>query len=217
MSTEREALIEKAAKAIFELNPAPNAWTAWEDRVELERTHRRDKSWSGPVERAREHAAAAFAVFEKAQAPTDDEREALSNFLFTVYEHGSQPNALREADAILSFLASRRPAQGEPTDAQVIAALNAWHQDVMPVNRLGVFGTWKEDRMRAALRAAANVSEPGVTYISPRQMSAEPTAAQIERATKSVAEWNISDVPLELCRLIAVEALRAAFKEETQP
>ena len=45
-------------------------------------------------------------------------------------------------------------AQTEPTDAQVIAALNAWHQDVMPVNRLGVFGTQKEDLMRAALKAA---------------------------------------------------------------
>ena len=92
---------------------------------------------------------------------TDDEREALSNFLFSVYEHGSQPNALREADAILSFLASRRPAQGEPTDAQVIAALNAWHQDVMPVNRLGVFGTQKEDLMRAALRAAFTAGQEG--------------------------------------------------------
>ena len=59
------------------------------------------------------------AFIEKAQAPTDEEREALSNFLFSVYEHGSQPNALREADAILSFLASIRPAQTEPTDAQV--------------------------------------------------------------------------------------------------
>ena len=60
----------------------------------------------------------AQAVFEKAQAPTNDEREALSNFLFSVYEHGSQPNALREADAILSFLASIRPAQTEPTDEE---------------------------------------------------------------------------------------------------
>lgn len=51
------------------------------------------------------------------QRPAARDREALSEFLFTVYEHGTQPNALREADAILSFLASRRPAQA-PTDEE---------------------------------------------------------------------------------------------------
>lgn len=51
--------------------------------------------------------------FREHTAPTD-EREALSEFLFTVYEHGSQPNALREADAILSFLRSRHGAPAEP-------------------------------------------------------------------------------------------------------
>lgn len=57
---------------------------------------------------------AAVAVFREHTAPAGDEREALSEFLFTVYEHGSQPNALREADAILSFLRSRRGAPAEP-------------------------------------------------------------------------------------------------------
>ena len=94
----REELIEEAAKAIA-----------------------RSRGDFLDGEQDRISARAAFAVFEKAQAPTDDEREALSNFLFSVYEHGSQPNALREADAILSFLASIRPAQTEPTDAQIAA------------------------------------------------------------------------------------------------
>lgn len=58
------------------------------------------------------------------------------------------------SDLAITSAGFRRPAQTEPTDAQVIAALNAWHQDVMPVNRLGVFGTQKEDLMRAALKAA---------------------------------------------------------------
>lgn len=31
-------------------------------------------------------------------------REALSEFLFTVYDHGTSPNALVEADAIIEFL-----------------------------------------------------------------------------------------------------------------
>lgn len=87
------------------------------------------------------------AFIKKAQVPTDDEREALGNFLFSVYEHGSQPNALREADAILSFLASRRPAQTEPTEKQVEQALAA----------LSRFNGWNDNphgAMRAALRAA---------------------------------------------------------------
>lgn len=87
--------------------------------------------------------------------PTDDERDA--TVALAEYDR-SQPSDYERAyaDPLAKALRAllRRPAQGEPTDAQVIAALNAWHQDVMPVNRLGVFGTWKEDRMRAALNAA---------------------------------------------------------------
>ena len=93
----REQLIEEAAKAAMK---------------EYHNAHWGKNAFENVAE-------AVFAVFEKAQAPTDEEREALSNFLFSVYEHGSQPNALREADAILSFLASIRPTQTEPTEAQV--------------------------------------------------------------------------------------------------
>ena len=89
------------------------------------------------------------AFIEKAQAPTDEEREALSNFLFSVYEHGSQPNALREADAILSFLASRRTAQAEPTEKQVQAAI----QGRYAAFRQNVHAT-ETHLMRAALHAA---------------------------------------------------------------
>ena len=32
------------------------------------------------------------------------DRGDLSNFLFTIYDHGTNPNALAEADAILAFL-----------------------------------------------------------------------------------------------------------------
>lgn len=31
-------------------------------------------------------------------------REALSEFLFLIYDHGTNPNALVEADAIIEFL-----------------------------------------------------------------------------------------------------------------
>ena len=97
------------------------------------------------------------AFIEKAQDPTDDEREALSNFLFSVYEHGSQPNALREADAILSFLASRRPAQTEPTDAQieVIAdSIESFFEEHVHMARRLYPDVWKRDLALVVLKAA---------------------------------------------------------------
>lgn len=38
-------------------------------------------------------------------------RGALSEFLFTIYEHGTKPNALAEADAILAFLRDYDPSE----------------------------------------------------------------------------------------------------------
>ncbi len=46
------------------------------------------------------------------------------------------------------------PPQGEPSDARVLAALNASHGDIVPATDLRAFGTSKVDKMRAALRAA---------------------------------------------------------------
>lgn len=37
----------------------------------------------------------------------DDDREALSKLLLSLYDHGTSPNALREAEAVLSFLVGR--------------------------------------------------------------------------------------------------------------
>lgn len=121
----REELIEEAAKAIWEESTDPSRKWHWEDE-------------SGYVaDEYANQARAAFAVFEKAQAPTDE----LNTSAKKVSMSGGHVN--KTADSL-----------HVPTDAQVIEALNAWHQDVMPANRLGVFGTWKEDRMRAALKAA---------------------------------------------------------------
>lgn len=119
----REELIEEAAETMHDAYEAAAVREGWETQ------ERSRKPWSEVPEANKRTmliaVEAALTVFEKAQAPADDEREALSNFLFSVYEHGSQPNALREADAILSFLASHRLAQTEPTDAQIEAALRA--------------------------------------------------------------------------------------------
>lgn len=46
-----------------------------------------------------------------------------------------------------------------------------------------------------------------------KRVQTEPTDAQVERAARSIAEWNTSDVPHELYRAVARDALRAAFTD----
>ncbi len=57
-------------------------------------------------------------------APSEDEPEALardlSSFLFSVYDHGTAPNAKGEADAILAFLASKGFRRIDPTDEALV-------------------------------------------------------------------------------------------------
>jgi hypothetical protein len=50
---------------------------------------------------------AARIVAEVRAAQREADRGELSNFLFTIFDMGTQPNALAEADAILEFLAIR--------------------------------------------------------------------------------------------------------------
>ena len=123
---------------------------------------------------ARVLAAAALAVFEAAQAPTEDEREALETAIWDALEprvddvidldlNEPSDNAVfsilvgQVADAVAGF---RRPVQGEPTDAQVLAALNnyeAWSAE----ETLDMWGTDQVARMRAALRAAGVTAVQG--------------------------------------------------------
>lgn len=62
----------------------------------------------------------------------DDEREALSGHLLNLYDHGTSPNALREADSILAFLASRRYPKQEQDEIEALMAVvkrafdNSW-------------------------------------------------------------------------------------------
>lgn len=71
---EREALIEKAAKAILE------------------------RSWGlGTMESARADAEVAFAVFEQAYTPTDDEREAEQQALCWECIENPDPNRENES------------------------------------------------------------------------------------------------------------------------
>lgn len=107
MTNKREELIEKAAKAIEKV-----PYHAWHDVTR---------------EGAREIARAALAVFEQSHTPTNDEREALLSVIISAPESGDAlhvSEAERVRDAVLA-VGFRRPVQGEPTDAQVLAALRA--------------------------------------------------------------------------------------------
>lgn len=100
-----EEAIEEAAKAIWETRLVVVDDDLWE---------RLDGSKSDYVREAR----AAFAVFEKANAPTGDEREALACILDGNQVPPSFPNAQEfwadEVDAILAA-GFRRTVQGEPS------------------------------------------------------------------------------------------------------
>jgi hypothetical protein len=117
------------------------------------------------------------AVFEEANTPTDDEREALERIVFQCSQ--ARLDRYETADVILGHGFHRtvqgepatEPAselevpgdaptgvavQGEPSDAAVIAALNAYQDRRRMGTSLGDWGSFKVDRMRAALRAAAS-------------------------------------------------------------
>ncbi|MGM7677655.1 hypothetical protein [Microbacterium sp. A94] len=117
---------------------------------------------------------AAFAVFEKAYAPTDNEQEAAAERIIGRHLSrlskregwseddtaigGQAANIVRQLTEAGLFHRCEVPEpQGEPSDAQVRAAIDAWHRTEgaghadwyqNPINR---------DRMRAALRAAGEV------------------------------------------------------------
>lgn len=145
---EREALIEEAAKAIRAEAYDGGHGTMGPDQFDG---------------MCRLIAEVALAVFEQAHTPTDDEREAVEaeaeRLWPTGREYSPQQTAavfsVKELDAYCASaftrgaryaLALRRPVRGEPTDAQIEAALQEWwygeHED-----------TW-EAKMRAALRTA---------------------------------------------------------------
>lgn len=102
-----------------------------------------------------------IAVFEKAHAPTDDEREALVKSYegWDLVEVALNPNGASRVitdlanrlDAALRRIAAQEP-QREPTDAQVLAALIAYWGDEKSTHLLG-----SKEGMRAALRAAGGV------------------------------------------------------------
>lgn len=70
-----DELVEVAAEAIWNLNPMPS-WRTWSERVHLEKVeHRGDKSWSGPVDRCRNHARAALEAVRTATTNQQDRSE----------------------------------------------------------------------------------------------------------------------------------------------
>lgn len=135
---QRKQLIEDAAKAIDE---------------KLGYQSRTDWAYLSVVA-----AEAAFAVFEGAYTPTDDEREALDwrleqalillGFMAPWQVSMEQIQGVREHLTSARRIAAgfHRTVQGEPSDAQVSAGLDAWFLSSRESLR---------ESMRAALRAAA--------------------------------------------------------------
>lgn len=124
------------------------------------------------------------ALIEQAHTPTDDEREILTRI---IHDETGEPEEESGfvADAILAA-GFRRPvqgepcgvlstpehnawvqgwnaaveAQGEPSDAQVLAALNAYYEpDRYPGQTLSDWSEGSTRAMRAALRAAFQEGE----------------------------------------------------------
>lgn len=103
----------------------------------------------------------ALAVFEQAHTPTDDERGALADRLERAIDAGDEFDT---ADLRALIAHVRRTVQGEPTDAEVLAAAGAmpcvWspaepnHPHDLDCDRC-------MNRARAALVAAAAVREKG--------------------------------------------------------
>lgn len=127
---DNEKLIEEAAKAIMEASHGEGEWE-FRELIEEELYLRR--------------ARAALAVFEKAHTPTDDER------VWADYRDAAPEN--NTPDQRRAFFAALRrhvtTESSEPSDAQVLAAFNAFFDlEVDSVSE----GT--STRMRAALRAA---------------------------------------------------------------
>lgn len=98
------------------------------------------------------------AFIEKAQAPADEEREDMIAWLMRDHGDDLSPLGRDYTDAEIADML-RRPAQTEPTEAQVVAAYRAHIEARMgrvlsdmefEATRSGVEITW----MRAALRAA---------------------------------------------------------------
>ena len=98
MADQREQLIEKAAKAIL-------------DEAGVLPSERYDEMW----ELARRDARAALAVFEEANTPTDDEREALADVLDDCLQSLTDTRGICYplADAALAA-GFHRTEQGEP-------------------------------------------------------------------------------------------------------
>ena len=173
MTTDREQLIEKAAKALTGLTEAEWGIATAEGSDHL-------IGYFDAAERV-------WAVFEEAHTPTDGERAVLWEIIDSERRGWQRIGSGLTSDLRDRILAAgfRRTVQGEPsheghsfcdprlgcvqgepTDAQVLAGLNAqWRTERQqakyperePAPDLSFFGDSMTERMRAALRAAATV------------------------------------------------------------
>lgn len=204
--TNHEELIEKAAKVIFD----------WErDVTEWEDLH------PGARDDYRKEATKVLAVFEDAQAPTDDEREALSLFDESIFAkmkeylitaQGSPTYALRLS--VHDLL--RHPVSPEPSGATAMLAEIREHAerwaDRPPSSpyAMGLRDGWrtilnKIDRRSASPQPSADWdrvhNRPADIYTPPEdrvmrpfpEPQGEPTEAMVEAAAMAFTMAPIAD------------------------
>lgn len=205
--TDREELIEKAAQALFDARFAEDRALgieipAWDDEPVGIR-----EGWIGQAQ-------AALAVFEAAQEPTTDEREALHREA-TSRAEAAYP-ALNDGDELLSYPraalrqhkrgayitgftdgALRRPVQAQPTDERIdraIAYIRAsWLGAGEPTRNTPA------GEIIAILRGDRGFDEPNP--------QAEPTDAQVEDGC--VAFYEHASGLTSWARLVEFDAVLA--------
>lgn len=159
---------------------------------------------------------------EQAHTPTDDEREAPASTseVAAIIDRAMRPWGLSNigthtAARALVAAGFRRTVQGEPTDAQVLAALNAHYRvrlaqsEPMPgdpevegdAHSLDEYSSKSIDRMRAALRAANGT---GANLLAEQ--------GEVEWEYGVTTKWGIHEHP----HLEGAERYAAAVRDEIE-
>lgn len=105
------------------------------------------EEWATQANMAREKAIA------KGYTPDHDAEHGVRHLLNWAIDYARRGRGADSSGLILSALALLDAEQGEPSDAQVIAALNAYWQYDPPVTDVGYWSTTHVGIMRAALHA----------------------------------------------------------------
>ena len=208
MTTDREKLIEEAAKAIYNDDPA---WGYVYEDDHGEHGAPWDHLGDDLHEKFRSLAKGALAAFEQASTPSDDEREALAEAfdeMHRITEGGCDTRGEDVADLVLRA-GFRCTVQGEPSGHRAILIQQARaHAD--DYRRYD-----DTEDLVGTLVGMANM------LAADAPVQGEPTDAEVNRASLALDEdgWNGHEEPLaweDLDRIASVVLRAAAVREEGQ-